>query len=110
MTNIVVSGDDISILQTLKRAGVAVNISTATKVESRLYSANSTDFMTPVTEQINTGNASWSAGVVEHLFPSSATEASRYEGQLILETQVTLGGKKTTWRSTDLSMVRGLIP
>lgn len=110
MTNVVVSGDDISIIQTLKRSGVAVNISTATKVESRLRSANSSDFMSPVVEQANSGGANWTTGVVEHLFPPSATESSRYEGPLILETQVTLGGKKTTWRSNDLSMVRGMIP
>ena len=61
-------------------------------------------------EQGTSGGADWSAGVVEHVFLSAQTLDSAYVGAVLLETQVTIAGLKTTWMSSGVQLLRGTIP
>lgn len=109
MSITLVTGDDLLIAQTLKKNGATFDMTAATEVKSRLLVEKTKAPLTDAVVQTNTGSANWSASLVHHLFPSALTADLTYEGPVILETQVVLASKKTTWFATGLTMVRGTI-
>jgi len=106
---IIVTGDDVVLLQTLKKDGAVFNMAAATEVKSVLLAASTRAPLFTAVAQVSSGNADWAASLVEHIFPSATTAPITYTGPAILETQVTLAGKKTTWFSTNLVIVAGTI-
>jgi hypothetical protein len=104
-----VTGDDVTLLQTLKKDAATFDMSAATDVKSVLLAASTREPLFDPVAQIEAGGADWSASLVEHVFPAATTALITYTGPAILETQVTLSGKKSTWFSTNLVIVAGTI-
>jgi len=106
---VIVTGDDVVLLQTLRKDGATFDMSAATAVQSVLLAAATREPLIAPQEQLAAGGADWSVSLVEHLFSAAVTAAITYTGSAILETQVLLDGRKSTWFSTNLVIVAGTI-
>jgi hypothetical protein len=96
-------GDDGTILATLKKNGVAQDVSAATDVKAAIRDEYELINGSQVT-CTDTGNADWTNGVVEVIFPAANTTTMR-PGVCSLEIQVNESSALSTWIAAEAAEV-----
>jgi len=110
ISNIIVSGDDINILQTLTKDLATFTIDAGATVKASLVSrgaANKTVLVAPVTVLEAATGADWANSLLVIVFPSADTASLTTLGVMELEIQVDDGGK-LTWH-VNVEMLQGTI-
>ena len=105
------TGDDWDIVVTLKKDGVAYDVSTATAIQAAVVSDDGTaptTIVSAVTLDSGATGANWAKGVVIVEIPA-ATTASLTSQRAFVEIQVTIGGKKSTWPRQAVDVKVGTI-
>jgi len=105
------TGDDWDIVVTLKKDGVAFDVSTATAIQAAVVSDDGTaptTIVSAVTLDSGATGASWATGVVVIEIPAATTGALTSQ-RAYVEIQVTLGGKKSTWPRQPIDIKVGTI-
>lgn len=105
---ILVTGDDVALLVTLKKNGQTFNMSTASEVKAAVISTDKANTYIGPVIQADSGGADWTNSLVEVLFNSTETNITEY-GNALLEIQVIDNAKKTTFFGT-VKIVQGTIP
>ena len=105
------TGDDWICSVTLKRNGVAQDVSLATDISAAVVSSddqNVTEIIGATTQSSGTAGADWANGVVVVKFPAASTSVTEY-GQRYIEIQVTIGGDKESWPRQAFLVKKGII-
>ncbi len=105
---VIVTGDDVVLLQTLNKQGATFNIPVSSTVTCRLVSDDHCEVLSdPVVQSNGTAGADWANSLVAISLPSAVTSLIEKTGFAILETQVDDNGK-LTWFS-KVKIVKGNI-
>ena len=108
----IITGDDTEVSITLRDpAGVVVNLSTASEIQARLVTLDSSGYLTPVYDcDLLHANADLANGVVVVEVVGTDTKA-RVNGSAKWEVQVIIDAKKTTYLGTEtVSIIKGWVP
>ena len=104
------TGDDWAIPLTIKKNGLALDISTATItacvgfVEGRVGQP-----LTPsVAQSSGAAGADWATGQLVVEFPLATTGTIKRYGALFIEITITLGGVRKTWPRYTIEVYKGL--
>lgn len=106
----VFTGDDWDITVTLKKDGVAYDVSTATDISASIVDSDGiapNTVISAVTCDSGATGANWASGVVVVEIPNGSTNVTPQNAYL--EIQVTLGGKKSTWPRNNIVIKKGTI-
>ena len=104
----IVTGDDTSLLVTLKKGGNTFSIDSGATIKASLTSVNkSTILITPVEVLEATSGSDWANSKVVVVFSAANTGAISEYKQAILEIQVDDSGKKTWFGRVNV--VKGTI-
>lgn len=107
----VFTGDDWDIIVTLKKDGVAYDVSTATEIKASIVDSNSLSpsvVVAPVVLSIGATGADWANGVVVAEIPNATTAPLSPQTGWV-EVQVEIGGKKQTWPRQQIDIKTGTI-
>lgn len=105
---ILVTGDDLSVVATLKKNDLVFNIPIASVVTAKLVSTNhSTVYSSEAVQVSTTPGADWTNSLVVVEFAPADTSAITFQGKALLEIQVDDNGK-STWFSA-VKIVTGQI-
>jgi len=107
----VFTGDDWDISITLKKDGVAFDVSAATEILGSVVDSDGTTVSTiigTVTADSGATGADWANGIVVLEF-ANANTASLDPQKGWVEIQVTIASKKTTWPRPSLDIKEGTI-
>jgi len=103
--------DDWDIEYTVKKDGAAYDVSAATNISASVVDSDGIDPQTviaAVTCDSGATGADWANGVVIIEIPAASTGVTTL-GQVFIELQVTLGGKKQTWPRKAIIIKKGTI-
>ena len=104
------TADDWDVTVTLKKDGVAFDVSSATNISASVVDSDGTNPQTvvaAVTLDSGATGADWANGVVVAEFAAANTDVT--PGNAFVEIQVTLSGKKTTWPRNNIVIKKGTI-
>ncbi|PUB82382.1 MAG: hypothetical protein DBP02_15120 [gamma proteobacterium symbiont of Ctena orbiculata] len=104
---IIVTGDDVELAVTLKKAGATFDMAGAT-IHARIVKKDNSGVITASVEQSEAANgADWANSRLILEIPTTETSGITYQGPALIEIQVN-DGKKRTW-FIDCKLVRGQI-
>ncbi len=107
----VFTGDDWSIIMTLKKDGVAFDVSASTEILASIVSDDQNDPSTIVSAVpclIGATGADWPNGVVAIEIPNATTTPLEAR-EAWVELQITLDSKKQTWPRQKIIIKKGTI-
>lgn len=108
ISNTIVSGDDITIQQTLTKDDVVFLINSTATIKASLVSADRTTvIVAPVGVLEATAGSDWANSKIIILFAEADTTSLTTFGPMLIEIQVDDGGK-LTWH-TKVEMLQGTI-
>lgn len=104
---VLVTGDDISIEQTLTKNGVVFSIDSGATIQAAMITRNYAKLVDPVSVLEATVGSDWGNSHIIIEFPEAATTALTDVGPIFIEIQVNDGGKLTWFSKTEI--VKGTI-
>ena len=107
-TPIIVTGDNISLPVTLKKNGATFVIDAAATVKAMIVSRDHRESLTAAVAQVSTAaGADWPNSLVVVEFAPADTSGIAFQGEALIEIEVTEGIKKTWFVTVEI--VRGNI-
>jgi len=107
---VVTQSDDVLVILHLQRNGKPFNVAAATAIDAAIVDAAGAAVVASAAMSSGHAEADWANGIVACEWASANTGGITAIDQLWIEVQVTIGGKKRTWKKVQVQGQVDVIP